>query len=114
MAVILNEVFSPQFGVFTNSLLAAFTYCVTYALQPFSALLFGYISEKVERKHTVIITTIIMAISCIIIANAPTYAQIGITASWIVTLCRGLQGVSSAGESKGEALSIVNKIEASS
>ncbi len=114
MAVILNEVFFPQFDVFTNSLLAAFTYCATYALKPFSALLFGYISEKVGRKHTVIITTIIMAISCIIIANAPTYAQIGITASWIVTLCRGLQGVSSVGESKGEALSIVNRIEASS
>lgn len=38
-----------------------------------------------------------MAISCVIMANVPTYAQIGITASWVITICRGLQGMSSIG-----------------
>ena len=38
-----------------------------------------------------------MAISCVIMTNVPTYAQIGITASWVITICRGLQGMSSIG-----------------
>ena len=104
MAVVLNEIFFPKFDPFTNSLLSAFTFCSTFALKPFGALLFGYIGDKVGRKHTVIITTMIMAISCVIMANVPTYAQIGITASWVITICRGLQGMSSIGESIGAEL----------
>jgi hypothetical protein len=34
-------------------------------------------------------------------ANLPTYAQIGITASYLITLCRILQGISSMGEIVG-------------
>lgn len=104
MAVVLNEIFFPKFDPFTNSLLSAFTFCSTFALKPLGALLFGYIGDKVGRKHTVIITTMVMAISCVIMANVPTYAQIGIAASWVVTICRGLQGMSSIGESIGAEL----------
>ncbi|HQS84034.1 MAG TPA: MFS transporter, partial [Alphaproteobacteria bacterium] len=42
--------------------------------------------------------TMIMAISCIIMATLPTYAQVGITATWLVTICRVAQGLSSMGE----------------
>lgn len=104
MAIVLNELFFPKFDPFTNSLLSAFTFCSTFALKPVGALLFGHIGDKVGRKHTVIITTMIMAISCIIMANVPTYAQIGITASWVITICRALQGMSSIGESIGAEL----------
>jgi hypothetical protein len=34
-----------------------------------------------------------MAISCLIIANLPTYAEIGITAAVIVSICRIMQGI---------------------
>jgi len=104
MAVVLNELFFPKVDPFTNSLLSAFTFCSTFALKPIGALLFGYIGDNVGRKHTVIITTMLMAISCIIMANVPTYAQIGITASWVITICRCLQGMSSIGESIGAEL----------
>jgi hypothetical protein len=30
-------------------------------------------------------------------ANVPTYAQIGLAASWVITICRALQGMSSIG-----------------
>ena len=104
MAVILNELFFPQYDPFTTSLLSAFAFCSTFAFKPIGALLFGYIGDKVGRKHTVVITTMIMAISCLIMANVPTYAQIGITASWVITICRSLQGMSSIGESVGAEL----------
>ncbi len=98
MAVLLNELFFPKTDPHTASLIAAFAFCSTYVLRPFGALIFGYIGDTIGRKTTVIITTMMMATSCIIMANLPTYAQIGVTAAWVVTICRMIQGLSSMGE----------------
>lgn len=98
MAVILNELFFPKTDPHTSALLSAFAFCSTYVLRPLGALVFGYIGDNIGRKSTVIITTMMMSISCIIMATLPTYAQIGITAAWAVTLCRIIQGISSMGE----------------
>lgn len=111
MAVILNELFFPKVDPFTSSLLSAFAFCSTFVLKPFGALLFGYIGDKVGRKHTIIMTTMLMSLSCIIMATVPTYAQIGITASWVITICRGLQGMSSVGETIGAELYIAEMIK---
>lgn len=98
MAVLLNSLFFPETDPHTAALLSAFAFCSTYVLRPFGALLFGYIGDNIGRKATVILTTMMMAVSCIIMATLPTYAQIGIGAAWFVTLCRMLQGLSSMGE----------------
>jgi len=101
LAVLLNELFFPKTDPHTAALLTAFAFCSTYVLRPFGALIFGYIGDHIGRKPTVVITTMIMAISCIVMANLPTYAQIGITAAWLVTGCRIAQGLSSMGEIMG-------------
>jgi MFS family permease len=101
MAVILNELFFPKTDPHTASLLAAFAFCSTFVLRPFGALIFGYIGDNVGRKTTVILTTMMMSISCIIMATLPTYAQIGLSAAWVVTMCRIVQGLSSMGEIMG-------------
>ena len=98
MAVFLNELFFPKTDPATQALLTAFAFCSTYVLRPIGALFFGYIGDTIGRKSTVIITTFMMATSCIVMANLPTYAQIGITATYLITLCRILQGLSSMGE----------------
>ena len=98
MAVLLNELFFPKTDPYTASLLTALAFCSTYVLRPFGALLFGWIGDNIGRKATVVITTIMMSVCCAIMANLPTYAQIGITATWVVTLCRVFQGLSSMGE----------------
>jgi MHS family proline/betaine transporter-like MFS transporter len=98
MAVLLNEIFFPKTDPFTSSLLSAFAFCSTYVLRPFGALIFGYIGDTIGRKATVIITTILMSISCCIMAILPTYDQIGIYAAWIVTGCRMAQGLCTMGE----------------
>lgn len=104
MAVVLNELFFPKSDPLTASLLSAFSFCSTFAFKPLGALLFGYIGDRIGRKHTVVITTMLMAVSCIVMANVPTYAQIGILASWVMLICRALQGMSSIGESIGAEL----------
>ncbi len=98
MAVLLNELFFPKTDPHTAALLTAFAFCSTYVLRPFGALIFGWLGDNIGRKHTVIITTLLMSMSCILMANLPTYEQIGITASWLVTGCRIIQGMSSMGE----------------
>ncbi len=98
MAVLLNELFFPKTDPHTASLLAAFAFCSTYILRPFTALIFGWIGDNIGRKATVIITSAMMSLSCIFMATLPTYAQIGISASWVITICRMVQGMSSMGE----------------
>ena len=51
-----------------------------------------------------------MALSCIVMASVPTYAQIGIAAAWIITICRILQGLSSMGEIVGAQLFLTEAI----
>jgi len=111
MAVLLNELFFPKTDPFTASLLSAFAFCSTFVFRPFGALLLGYIGDHIGRKVTIIISTSMMALSCVIMANLPTYAQIGITASWIVTICRILQGLSSLGEVIGAEIYLVESIK---
>jgi len=81
MAVFLNELFFPKTDPHTSALLAAFAFCSTWVLRPFGALIFGWIGDNIGRKSTVVITTMMMALSCVIMASAPTYAQIGIGAA---------------------------------
>jgi MFS family permease len=110
MAVLLNELFFPKTDPHTASLLTAFAFCSTYVLRPFGALLFGYIGDHLGRKPTVILTTMMMALSCIIMANLPTYAQIGIASAWIVTACRIAQGLASMGEIIGAEVYITELV----
>lgn len=111
MAVLLNELFFPKTDPHTAGLIAAFAFCSTYVLRPFGALLFGWIGDNIGRKTTVILTTMMMSLSCIIMANLPTYSQIGIIASWLVTLCRIVQGLSSMGEIMGAMIYITEMIK---
>ena len=111
MAVLLNELFFPKTDPFTASLLSAFAFCSTYFFRPFGALLFGYIGDKIGRKPVVVITTFLMAVSCMTIIILPPYAQIGITASWILTICRIIQGISSMGEIIGAEVYLTETIK---
>lgn len=104
MAVLLNDLFFPKTDPHTAAILQAFAFCSTFIFRPLGALIFGYIGDKMGRKSTVVITTSMMAISCVIMANLPTYSQIGIAASWFITICRVIQGISSVGEIVGAEL----------
>ncbi len=101
MALLLNELFFLKTDPFTAQLLSAFGFCSTYLLRPFGALLFGWIGDNIGRKAVVILTTLLMSVSCLAIGMMPTYAQIGITASVAVTICRMVQGMAANAESRG-------------
>ncbi len=87
MAVLLNELFFPKTDPHTATLLSAFAFCATFVFRPIGALLFGWMGDKVGRKATLVVTTFMMACSCLLMFILPTYAQIGITASILITIC---------------------------
>ncbi len=111
MAVLLNELFFPETDPLTTRLIAALSFSSVFILRPFGAIIFGYIGDNFGRKLTVIITTTLMAVSCIIMYILPTYNDIGITASYIMILCRAMQGMSSMGEVIGAEIYLTETIK---
>lgn len=101
MAVLLNELFFPQTDPNVTALLSAFTFCSTFIFIPIGALIFGWIGDNVGRKSTVVITTLLTALSCLTMAFLPTYNEIGIKASIIMVGCRITQSMASMGEVVG-------------
>jgi MFS family permease len=111
MATFLNELFFEPTDFYTSPLMENFTFCITFIFRPVGALIFGWLGDNIGRKSIVIITTFLMSVSCFIMANLPTYAQIGITASWIMIICRIVQGISSMGEVIGAELYLTETIK---
>lgn len=111
MAALLNQLFFPKTDPHVAQLMVATAFCTTYIFRPLGALLFGWIGDNIGRKITVVITTTMMALSCVVMANLPTYAQIGVTATWAVTICRIMQGLSSMGEMVGAELYLTELIK---
>lgn len=101
MAVLLNELFFPKVDPQTAARLAAFALCSTYIMRPLGSLIFRYIGDQIGIKAAVIIATVLMSVSCVMMATLPTYSQVGIAATWLVTICRMTQGLASTGEIVG-------------
>ncbi len=111
MAVLLNDLFFPKTDPYIKSIITASAFCSTYIMRPFGALIFGWIGDNYGRRVTLIITILLMSSCCIIMSILPTYAQVGITASVLVTCCRIVQGMSSMGEIIGAQIYITELIK---
>lgn len=89
----------------TTSLLAAFgVFAVGFLMRPLGAVLFGYIGDRVGRGPALLWSVVAMALPTFIIGVLPTYAQIGVTASVLMLLCRIMQGLAVGGEYTSSAV----------
>lgn len=98
MGSILNELFFGTNDAESTRLLNAVGLFLTFGARPLGAYAFGKIGDTYGRVIVMYITTIMMALACSIMAILPTYAQIGLTAGIIMSLCRIIQSLSSVGE----------------
>jgi len=110
MAVLLNDLFFPPTNLNNASLLTALGFCSSFIFRPLGAWLLGVIGDRYGRKITIVITTFITGITCLIMAFLPTYTQIGILATWVLLACRILQGLASMGEIVGAQLLLTETI----
>ena len=74
-----------------------------FAVRPFGALVFGRLGDLVGRKHTFLITIVIMGLSTFVVGLLPGYAAIGFASPVIFIAMRLLQGLALGGEYGGAA-----------
>src|SRR6478672_1519090 len=103
LAPFFASLFFPK-GNDTAALLAAFaTYAAGFLVRPFGAIFFGRLGDLVGRKHTFMITIVVMGASTCAVGLLPTYEKIGILAPIILVTLRLLQGLALGGEYGGAA-----------
>lgn len=109
MAVIMDKVFFPakysHLWFFAN-----LTVCSTFIFKPFGTLIIGRIGDIFGRRFTIYITTTATAVVCLITMLLPSYNTIGISAAYILTLCKVFQGITSTGELQGAKLYMAENI----
>jgi MFS family permease len=103
LAPFFASLFFPP-GNDTAALLSAFaTYAAGFLVRPFGALVFGRLGDLVGRKHTFLVTIIVMGASTFAVGLMPTYASVGIVAPILLVSLRLLQGLALGGEYGGAA-----------
>ena len=103
LAPFFAALFFPK-GNDTAALLAAFaTYAAGFLVRPFGAVVFGRLGDLVGRKHTFLLTIIVMGASTFGVGLLPTYDAIGMAAPTILVTLRLLQGLALGGEYGGAA-----------
>src|SRR5881409_4200425 len=68
-------------------------FSVGFLIRPLGAFLFGWLGDLVGRKYTFLITLGGMGLSTALIGVIPTYAQIGLSAAFILFGLRLIQGL---------------------
>jgi len=101
-AIIAKQYFSaldPTSG-FIFALLA---FAAGFIVRPFGALVFGRLGDLVGRKHTFLVTIVIMGASTFLVGVLPGYATLGYWAPVLLIALRLLQGLALGGEYGGAA-----------
>ena len=101
LAFIVTPYFTPKSDPTVIKLLSILTFSSSFVVRPFAAYFWGYIGDHFGRVVVLSYTTLVMAVTCFLIPNIPSYAEIGIYSTILILGCRALQGFSSAGEAKG-------------
>ena len=103
LAAIISKQFFSGVNETTGFIFALLAFAAGFAVRPFGALVFGRLGDLVGRKHTFLITIVIMGLSTALVGVLPGYAQIGVAAPIILVLLRMLQGLALGGEYGGAA-----------
>lgn len=97
-AVYFAPQFFPKADPTVQLLNTAGIFAAGFLMRPIGGWLFGRIADKKGRKHSMVVSVILMCIGSLAIAACPTYATVGIFAPIILLLARMFQGLSVGGE----------------
>jgi hypothetical protein len=103
LAPIISKQFFSGVNPTAAFIFALLAFAAGFAVRPFGALVFGRLGDLVGRKHTFLVTIVIMGVSTFVVGVLPSYASIGIAAPIILVLLRLLQGLALGGEYGGAA-----------
>ncbi len=103
LSAIISRQFFSGVNETTGFIFALLAFAAGFFVRPFGALVFGRLGDLVGRKHTFLITIVIMGVSTATVGLLPSYASIGLAAPVILILLRLLQGLALGGEYGGAA-----------
>lgn len=103
LAAIIAKHFFAGVNETTAFIFALLAFAAGFAVRPFGAIVFGRLGDMIGRKHTFLITIIIMGVSTAVVGLLPSYASIGVAAPIILITLRLLQGLALGGEYGGAA-----------
>jgi MFS family permease len=103
LATILSKQFFPAEGGTAALLSTLAIFAAGFIVRPFGALVFGRLGDLIGRKHTFLLTLVIMGGSTFAIGLVPGFATIGWAAPILVLVLRLLQGLALGGEYGGAA-----------
>jgi MFS family permease len=104
LAVMIGAQFFSAFDVTTRNVFALLAFAAGFLVRPFGALFFGRLGDLIGRKHTFLITILIMGLSTFCVGLLPSYATIGWVAPVVLIALRMLQGLALGGEYGGAAV----------
>jgi MFS transporter, MHS family, proline/betaine transporter len=97
-AIQIGKLFFPSASHVNQFLLAMAVFGVGFVVRPLGGVVIGIYADRAGRKKAMVLTIMLMALSCALIACAPTYATVGIAAPVIVLVARLMQGFAAGGE----------------
>ena len=103
LATILSEQFFPKTNPTAAFLSTLAFFAVGFIVRPFGAIVFGRLGDLAGRKHTFLVTLILMGGSTFAIGLVPGYGTIGIFSPIIILILRIVQGMALGGEYGGAA-----------
>jgi len=101
LVTIITKKFFSGMNDTTAFLFALLAFAAGFFVRPFGALVFGRLGDLVGRKHTFLITIVIMGLGTVAIGLMPSYATIGVWAPIGLITLRVLQGIGIGGEYGG-------------
>jgi MFS family permease len=102
LATIISEKFFPSANPTASFLATLATFAAGFIVRPFGALVFGRLGDLIGRKHTFLLTLVIMGFSTFLIGCIPSYENFHLAPAVILVL-RLLQGLALGGEYGGAA-----------
>jgi MFS family permease len=104
LATIIGAQFFSQYPEATRNVFALLAFAAGFLVRPFGALVFGRLGDLVGRKHTFLITILIMGASTFLVGCLPSYESIGFIAPVVLIGLRMAQGLALGGEYGGAAI----------
>jgi MFS family permease len=101
LAAILSVKFFEQSNPIAALLSTIALFTAGFLIRPLGAFLFGWMGDKVGRKYTFLVTLTGMGIGTGAIGLIPTYADIGLSAAFLLFGMRMIQGLCLGGEYGG-------------
>ncbi len=103
LAPIITKQFFSGVNETTGFIFALLAFAAGFFVRPFGALVFGRLGDLMGRKHTFLITIVIMGFSTALVGVLPSYATAGVIAPVALIALRLLQGLALGGEYGGAA-----------